>query len=61
MSLVNDYLTTIELPPETLEGFVRLYVLVKMLVPLLVREGDSRESWCRAVARPALDALQAAG
>jgi len=58
--LIGDYMGTLGLPGDSLEAFVRVYILVKLLVTVLVREGESRDRWRREVALPTLRALREA-
>jgi len=58
--LIRDYRGALGLPDDSLDPFVRVYVLVKLHVTVLVREGESRDRWRREVALPTLRALKEA-
>jgi len=58
--LVREYLVAIGLAADAVGPFVYLYLLVKVLVTFLVREGDSKERWRTEVVLPALAAIKGA-
>jgi aminoglycoside phosphotransferase (APT) family kinase protein len=56
----GDYLAGLGMGPELLEGFLLVYVLNKVLAPILVREGERQRYWRREVVGRALTTVEGA-
>jgi aminoglycoside phosphotransferase (APT) family kinase protein len=57
-TLLTDYAATLGIEPESLPTWMLLYVLVKLLVPVVTREGSSGLQWRDTVAVPALAEIE---
>jgi aminoglycoside phosphotransferase (APT) family kinase protein len=59
-TLLSEYVARIDIEAESLPSWSLLYVLVKLLVPAITREGESRERWLETVVAPTLRELGSA-
>jgi hypothetical protein len=55
--MISEYVGAVGLDSDAVEPLIRVYILAKLLVTFVVREGESREKWRREVLLPTLDAL----
>jgi aminoglycoside phosphotransferase (APT) family kinase protein len=57
-ALLSDYLEDVGIERDARPAWTLLYVLVKLLVPAITREGPSRDRWRETVALPTLETLE---
>jgi hypothetical protein len=59
-ALLGGYIAALEVEPASQPAWALLYVLVKLLVPAITREGQNRDRWIEAVVVPTLKELESA-
>lgn len=59
-ALLGGYIAALEVEPASQPAWALLYVLVKLLVPAITREGQNRDRWIEAVVVPTLKELEGA-
>jgi aminoglycoside phosphotransferase (APT) family kinase protein len=56
--VLRAYASALGIEAASLSAWTLVYVLVKLLVPAITREGESRRKWVRAVVEPTLNEIQ---